>query len=136
MTTQPEPRGASIAEKARHENSMPSATPARSALARAARMAPASRSEARINGLAGRTSFAASSNRTSHSFASKPGHSMKAKRRARPGAKRRANSAASMGIVPEPQKGSSSGAPASQPEASTIAQAKVSLKGAFAVARR
>jgi len=44
--------------------------------------------------------------------------------------------AASMGMVPEPQKGSSNGEARSQPEAISKAAARVSRKGAFATAWR
>ncbi len=70
------------------------------------------------------------------SFPSKFGQSMKAKPRRIPGAIFRDISAASMGMVPAPQKGSIKGDLRFQSEAIKIPAARVSLKGALAVASR
>jgi hypothetical protein len=53
---------------------------------------------------------------------------------ARPGGIARARSAASIGIVPAPQNGSTTGESNRHPEAWSIAAASVSRSGAFAVA--
>jgi len=77
-----------------------------------------------------------------HASASNPGHAVKANARgarpaeASPGATLHAISAASIGIVPEPHIGSTSGESPRQPEPSTIAAASVSRSGAFASACR
>ena len=88
---------------------MSPATPARSALARAAAIAPASRSAPRIGaGALGRAAASASVIRVCHRASSQRGQCRKAKSRRAPGGIRRASRAASIGMVPAPQKGSSS----------------------------
>src|SRR5512134_3797624 len=100
-----------------------SPTPARSAFARDASMAPASRSKPRITGLGGSTSASAAASRRSQRSRSKLGQDSNAKERERPGGIRLASSAASIGIVPEPQNGSTNGELRSHPLESTSAAA-------------
>ena len=115
---------------------MPAAMPARSAFASAAWIAPASLSEAIIFAAEPPLAALASVTNFSHIPVSKFGQSIKAKCLLRPGGIFRANRAASMAMVPAPQKGSSSGEEASHPEANKIPAARVSRKGALPVASR
>ena len=125
-----------MAETVLHEKLMSSATPARSALACAAWIAPASLSEAIILGRDDTIVSQASVSKLSQNLESKFGQPINAKRRLLPGGILRANNAASIGIVPEPQNGSRRGETVSHWETITIAEARVSLRGAFAVASR
>jgi hypothetical protein len=138
VTTQPRtPLGKSAADTDRTANSISDATPARSALATAAPIAPASRSDPRIVDVdVGRARADSSARTRSPTVRETPGHRSAAKGRAAPGGTPRATSAASIGIVPEPQNGSTRGDSASQPEAAMSAAAMVSRSGALAVACR
>ena len=72
----------------------------------------------------------ASSAASSHSLAGRLCHFWAAKRRSRPGARFLAISAASMGMVPLPQKGSQKGSFPRKRDRSTRAAANVSRRGA------
>ena len=131
------------ADSASFSNATSAATPARVALALAAVIAPASRSDPRIETAArGSTAARASPTTVFHVAASSSGHCSNAYVRgcnpslARPGAILRAMSAASIGIVPDPHIGSTSACVPSQPAHSSVAAASVSRNGAFATACR
>src|SRR5688572_24718297 len=138
LTIRPPPAsGTRIDESAWTAKSRSAATPARSALPRALSIAPASRSLPMMGAGEAASMRAPSSARTDRpSSAGTPGQPSIAKRRRAPGGMRRARSAPSIGIVPDPHIGSTSGATPSHSEAAIRAAARVSRSGAFAVAWR
>ena len=120
---------------------MRSATPARSALARAASMAPASRSVATMRGIPDPSGTAAASRRRAasaptlaHVPGSNDGQSHRARCRSAAAGTPAASSAASMAMVPDPHIGSTRGAEGSHPAEASRPAATDSRSGALAVA--
>lgn len=136
MTTQPGPGGVWMADTAACENRIQGVTPARSAFSMAARTAPVSRSEPIIIQDGFRFCLEALCLIFSKIFGSYSGQFSKLKERFIPGGIFTAIKAASIGITPDPQKGSNNGEFVSQPAAKMMAAARVSRNGAFATAWR
>ena len=88
------------------------------------------------SGRSGRAASRACCRAASHKAAGTRGHASAAKVRPRPGAMLRPISAASMGIVPEPQNGSTSGRSGRQTLSRTKAAARVSFSGALPTSGR
>ena len=130
MTSPGGPSGRFRSSMAASSKAVKSATPARAALARLMRMAPASWSRPKQSAGGGETGPAA--RKASQAAASKVASFSKAKLRERPGFKPAAISAASMTKVPEPHMGSRTGSWPEKPHWRRKSAAIVSRIGAFA----
>ena len=128
---QPYSPDGSKASTSRRSNRIASATPAFAAFARARSRTLPSRSDAAMStGSPRRSAARASSRAPRHASRGTNGQASAANDRLMPGAIARPSSAASIAIVPDPQRGSANGRDGCQRLSSTSAAARFSRSGA------